>query len=117
MNWADVIWLDIGFGCFLVFLCLPLFLGLVPPNRWYGIRVPAAYDSRENWYKVNRFGSVVLLACGAMFCFVGALPVLLHWHPTDQGELLLVVLPLVLLYIAAIFVTVLCSLKFSHKPR
>lgn len=43
-------------------LSIPLILGLVPPNRGYGIRTPKTLSGPQLWYNANRFGGWALLA-------------------------------------------------------
>ncbi len=40
---------------------VPLLRGRIKMNRWFGIRVPKAFKSDENWYRVNRYGSRALI--------------------------------------------------------
>ena len=41
--------LGIGFG-------VPMLLGKVKPNGWYGVRTPASLASDDAWYRINRAG-------------------------------------------------------------
>lgn len=65
----------IAFGVLLIVLSLPLVFGLVPPNRWYGIRLPG-FQSPERWYPLHRRGGLIFVVEGAVLVLVG---VLLHW--------------------------------------
>ncbi len=48
----------------IILVSLPLVFELVPPNRWYGVRVREAYASDAAWYAINRRGSIALIgAC------------------------------------------------------
>jgi uncharacterized membrane protein len=57
--------------------CLPLALGVVPPNGWYGFRTPRSVTDERVWYPVNRqLGIDFMLACAAtaiLFPLVGPL--------------------------------------------
>lgn len=44
-----------------IFFTFPLIAKLIPPNRFYGIRIPMAYDSEDLWYAINRFGGLIFL--------------------------------------------------------
>jgi len=45
---------------------VPLILGVVPPNRWYGMRTPKTLADRALWFSANRFaGWAFLVAAGA----------------------------------------------------
>jgi hypothetical protein len=64
-------------GVLVFLLSLPLLKDKIGPNRWYGVRIRKAFESRENWFKLQRFGarklilwSGVLVACGAVALLV-----------------------------------------------
>jgi uncharacterized membrane protein len=48
----------------LIALGLPLWLRTVPPNGWYGLRVPATEGDEAVWYEANA-------ACGRDFVLLG----------------------------------------------
>lgn len=54
----------VGFGLLLVGLAIPLLLDKVPPNPWYGFRVPSTLADETLWYKVNRYAARWLLLSG-----------------------------------------------------
>jgi len=43
-------------GLLLIAVCVPLAKRKVKMNRWYGMRLPKAFKSEENWYKINAYG-------------------------------------------------------------
>ena len=54
---------------------LPLILGLVPPNRMYGVRTRETLVDRELWLRSNRFaGWAFLIAAGASTAMYGLAP-------------------------------------------
>lgn len=53
---------DILFGTLLFGLSLPLVLRKVPMNDFYGIRIPAAFESERLWYDINAYGGRQLAA-------------------------------------------------------
>ena len=55
---------DICTGLILIAVCLPLVKKKVKMNRWYGIRVPKAFRSEEDWYKINEYGGRQLMYLG-----------------------------------------------------
>lgn len=59
-----LLWMYVVFGALLVALAVPLLLDRVPPNGWYGFRVPGTLNNPEVWYKVNRYAARWLLAAG-----------------------------------------------------
>lgn len=54
MNLAAFAFLSVGLLTFL--LSLPLVFRKVPMNPFYGIRIPAAFESNERWYEINAYG-------------------------------------------------------------
>jgi uncharacterized membrane protein len=48
-------------------LSIPLILGLVPPNRGYGIRTAKTISEPRLWYSANRFGGWALLVSSGIY--------------------------------------------------
>lgn len=48
-------------------LAAPLALGLVPPNRFYGVRTPKTLSDRDVWLKANRLGGLLLMTASAVY--------------------------------------------------
>jgi len=44
----------------LIGLSVPMILGRIGPNLWYGVRTPKTLASQEIWYRANRLGGVYL---------------------------------------------------------
>lgn len=55
----------------IVLLSIPLLLGRIPPNHWYGFRTPKTLSSPTVWYPANRFA-------GRLFIFAGAAAILIN---------------------------------------
>jgi hypothetical protein len=60
---------------------LPLALGWVPPNRWYGFRLPGILVSPAHWYEINALGGKFFVM-GLLIC--AAINVLLIWKGGRQ---------------------------------
>ena len=58
-------------GLLLVGLAWPLAFKRVPPNRWYGLRVPATFADERVWYEANARAGRDMMALGAMVVLVG----------------------------------------------
>jgi len=59
---TSIIVLYLGVGVLMTFLGLPLWRGLVQPNRWYGLRLSATLGSTSTWYAANaRFGRILAI--------------------------------------------------------
>jgi uncharacterized membrane protein len=46
---------------------VPLVLGLIPRNRWYGIRTAQTLSDERAWYRSNRFGGWTFLLSGMIY--------------------------------------------------
>jgi uncharacterized membrane protein len=55
-----------GLGLLLIALALPLFLRKMPPNRWYGVRVPATFADEAVWYEANALSGRDLIVLGVL---------------------------------------------------
>ena len=53
-------------GIVLILLSIPLVLRRVPPNHFYGFRVPATHRDRSVWYDVNAAAGWEFIALGAI---------------------------------------------------
>ena len=52
-------------GILLAALSIPLILGRVPPNHWYGFRTSKTLRSAKLWRAANHYVGWCLLATGA----------------------------------------------------
>jgi uncharacterized membrane protein len=58
-------------GVMLIVLAAPLILRLVPPNRLYGLRVPATRADRWVWYEANAKSARDMLLLGLLLVVLG----------------------------------------------
>lgn len=56
----------VGAGLLLIALAVPLIRRKVPPNAWYGFRVPQTWSDPEIWYAANAHAGKYLLAVGVI---------------------------------------------------
>ena len=64
----------VGLGALIALIAIPLVLRKVPMNHAYGVRIPKAFVSDENWYEINAYGGKLLLGFGLfllVFAVVG----------------------------------------------
>jgi len=73
--------LHMGIGLLLIGLSIPLLLGRVRMNGWYGVRLPQAFRSEANWYSLNRYGAIQLMCYGAALIVLGVVVVLISPRP------------------------------------
>ena len=60
-------------GLTFIALSIPLLLGKVPPNHWYGFRTRLTLSDPQIWYPVNAWGARRLLWLGAATLVAGLL--------------------------------------------
>ncbi len=63
-------------------LSIPLIMGLIPPNRGYGVRTSKTIADPHLWYQANRFGGWILLLASGFYLVVAALT--LHLPSVNQ---------------------------------
>ena len=89
---------------------LPLCLGLVEPNRVYGVRFSGSFTSGANWHRINRYGGAALMVWG----FSALLVSLVVMVPSRVPQRLR--LWLGLLYPMSVVVPVLFTYLYALRP-
>lgn len=89
----------LGIGLAISVLSIPLILRWIPMNHVYGIRLPRAFVSTDNWYALNVYGGKWLLYYGLFLIAVGVLgrgaapPPTSVWAPVFLVVPLLAIIP------------------------
>ena len=52
-------------------ISIPLVKRKVKMNGWYGVRIPKAFESEENWYKINAYGGKRLMIWASALALIG----------------------------------------------
>ena len=82
-------------GLVFFLISLPLIYRKVPMNSFYGVRVPAAFESKERWYEINAYGGRLLAIGSLVIVVVGIVGLFL---PPEYGKpYALCAIPVVLL--------------------
>ncbi|MHB8405251.1 MAG: SdpI family protein [Gammaproteobacteria bacterium] len=55
---------------FLFLAAVPLVMGLVPRNRFYGFRTRKALADERIWYSINRFAGVAIILASLVYAAV-----------------------------------------------
>ncbi|MCH9647493.1 MAG: SdpI family protein [Deltaproteobacteria bacterium] len=84
-------------GLLVVAVSIPLFLGKVPRNRHYGVRIRKAFVSDANWYAINRHGSVLLMIFGGAVAAAGMASLFVSLEPPGWPLVMLILAPLILI--------------------
>ncbi|HKI97484.1 MAG TPA: SdpI family protein [bacterium] len=66
---------------------VPLVLGVVPPNRWYGFRLPGARFDPALWYELNAMGGRFFIAALVICAGINAL---IFWKGTEAFHRIIV---------------------------
>lgn len=69
--------LSILLSFILIAIALPLALGRVPPNPWYGFRVGRATEDQRAWYAANRASGRWLAGAGCALAAAAVVNVIL----------------------------------------
>ena len=92
-----------GLGSLVIGLAIPLLLGRVRMNGWYGVRLPPSFRSEANWYALNRYGAIQLMGYGGLLIVVGVVGVLFPprlgslWFVVDLAAPGLLILPMLVM--------------------
>jgi uncharacterized membrane protein len=54
----------------IIAVAIPLILGLIPRNRWYGIRTSKTLSDERVWYRSNRFAGWAFVCSGAIYTLI-----------------------------------------------
>lgn len=76
---------------------MPLIRRKVKMNHWYGMRIPAAFESEDAWFDINQYGGRLFLVWGlviAATAIVGAFVEKKNWVTYDWAALVVVVVGL-----------------------
>ncbi len=80
--------LYVAAGALLMAAAVPLIRRRVPPNAWYGVRLPATFADEAVWYEVNaRSGRELLVLGAAVVLLALAVPALLPAWPAERQAL------------------------------
>ena len=64
-------------------LSIPLVKRKVKMNPWYGVRIPKAFESEENWYKINAYGGKRLMIWSSALALIG---IAAFFIPMEEGN-------------------------------
>jgi hypothetical protein len=88
--------IDIAIALLVLATSIPLLKDKVKMNHWYGIRWPRkAFESEENWYRINRYGGRRLILWSVVLIFIGILTIVVPVG--DKAVPLLICAPLIYL--------------------
>ncbi len=73
-------------ACIMLFLALPLILGLIPPNRFYGVRTSTTVTDKRRWFDANRYAGWTLLGSSLFYLAIAALWPSKSAGTTDLGR-------------------------------
>ncbi|WP_061810068.1 SdpI family protein [Rossellomorea vietnamensis] len=73
-------------------ISLPLLLGKIRMNTYYGIRISTSFESDEAWYKINRYGALQMIVWSVPLFLIGIIVLFLPPF-TETTEVILVFLP------------------------
>lgn len=81
-------------GLLIIVLAIPLAQRRVPPNRWYGIRLPSTLADEGVWYAANARAGRDMIVVGTVVTLLAlAAPLALpHWPPDLRTLFVAVVL-------------------------
>lgn len=72
-------------GVLLIAVALPMLLRRVPPNAFYGLRVPATYKDEQVWYDANAASGRDTVLLGVFLVLFGVVPRWLGWSGASHA--------------------------------
>jgi uncharacterized membrane protein len=96
---GDVAILMAALGVVVVVGARLLIFGLIPPNRWYGVRTSKTLCDQEKWYRANRYAGINYLLLGLLLLGIGA--VVWEFFRFDDEEEWAVAFGVVALFVVA----------------
>lgn len=86
-------------GLLFIGLSIPLILGRVPPNSFYGCRTTKTLSDGKIWYEVNRISGKDFLISGVLV-FVASLVTLVLGQGANPSHVVITLLSVLLLSVA-----------------
>ena len=59
-------------GIILIVVSIPLYLGKIKMNSYYGFRFQKAFESEENWFLINRYGAKAMMCWSVIIMAIGS---------------------------------------------
>ena len=92
---------NVGVALLLIVVSIPLVQRKVKMNHFYGVRIAKAFESEENWYKINAYGGRRLVAWSVVLAVIGVitffLPLGSAEHPNETLVLAVSLAPLIVI--------------------
>lgn len=84
---------NIVFALIMIGISIPLVQEKIPRNSSYGMRISKAFESKDNWYRINKYGGKALIGWSVPVLIIGIALVFLHFKvPLDETKKGLVLL-------------------------
>lgn len=75
--------LAIAAGLVFIAISVPLLKRQIKPNQLYGFRIPKAFESEENWYKINEYGARQMIRWSVVIILIGSVALFIPPGPED----------------------------------
>ena len=76
---SPTVWIA-GTGCVIIALAIPLLLRRVPPNHFYGLRIPATLQDEQVWYAANAASGRDMLVLGLLVLLMAVVRPWFAWR-------------------------------------
>ena len=83
-------------GGIFILISLPLLKGSVKMNNWYGVRFRKAFESDENWFKINKYGSQQLIKWSALLVLIGVITIFVPFGKSQTLVIAVSFLPILI---------------------
>jgi uncharacterized membrane protein len=95
---SAISWILTGLIC--IGLAIPLRLGRIRRNAFYGVRFPQSYKSDEAWFAINRYGGMQLIFWSVPMMLAGVIELCLPLKTHPRWNMWFGLGPMIFLFIA-----------------
>ncbi|MDD2360583.1 MAG: SdpI family protein [Lawsonibacter sp.] len=84
-------------GLLFIALSIPLVKGSLKMNTFYGVKIKKAYESEENWIKINKYGGKRLIFWSTVLICIGIITLFVNISANSLLFFVLVFAPIIVL--------------------
>lgn len=79
-NMNPFIFVHLSIGLLAMAVSVPLVRRKIKANPWFGVRIPAAFESEEAWFAINEYGGRLLRLWGSTMVLTAIVGAVLKWQ-------------------------------------
>ena len=96
-------------GIIFIAISIPLLKRKIKMNDLFGVRIPKAFESEENWYNINAYGAKQLITWGIFIILIGIIFLLIPVN--GIMNLIIAVVPMTI----SVLIAIIKTLNYAKK--